>query len=175
MAKKLYAISQGRSLGYRTNYDDVKTAINGYKDPEFRGFDSIAEARKWMNDPRRTTRRLQRQAQDRESPNLRRQLEKEVAALNEEFGFETAEDVTINQSERDAICTGSSALTLGTALIVGRLESGLKVRPLPPSLFSPPSPSSSSPSSPSSSTGDTLPSSPPSAGPVKRTSSTPSD
>ncbi|KAF5559681.1 ribonuclease H [Fusarium phyllophilum] len=174
---KLYAINQGRNPGYRTNWPAVQKETEGYPGAEYKGFNSLEEAQRWMNDASRRKRRLRRQVQDSESIHLRRQLEEEVAALNKELVFETAEHVTINESDLDTLSKGVPTLKDGQDIVVRRLRSGLDICSLPPSFASSLSFPSSSPSSPSSSssTCDTLPSSPPSAEPVKRTSSTPSD
>lgn len=140
----------------------------------------MAEARKWMNEPNRRNRRLKHRIQESESIQQRRQLEADVKAANEEIAFETAAEVTVNESDIEALCEAYSAMKTGDNMSATKLRSGLDIRithltpPMSSSTASASTPSTPSSSSSSYSAGDTLPSSPASAASVKRTSATPS-
>ncbi|KAF5648574.1 hypothetical protein F52700_890 [Fusarium sp. NRRL 52700] len=112
MAKKksVYAISIGRRWGYRTNYDDVLQEIHQYQGAEFKGFFSAEEAKRWMNEPRRTKRREQHLARIKESSaEARRRLEDKVKALNDKIALEAVAELTINEMELDNITRGGTS------------------------------------------------------------------
>lgn len=66
MAKyKVYAVLNGRKTGLFSSYEECKEQITGYKKAVFKGFESEAEAKEWLenggNEKKRMSAKLLRQ------------------------------------------------------------------------------------------------------------------
>lgn len=48
MAKKYYAVKNGRKPGIYTSWDEAKVQVEGYKNPSFKGFNSKLEAENYL-------------------------------------------------------------------------------------------------------------------------------
>lgn len=45
MAKKFYAVRKGKKTGIFDTWDDCKDAVSGYSGAEYKGFQTLTEAR----------------------------------------------------------------------------------------------------------------------------------
>lgn len=50
MAKKFYAVRKGKKTGIFETWDDCKDAVSGYPGAEYKGFQTLAEARQFLGD-----------------------------------------------------------------------------------------------------------------------------